>query len=282
MAESKPGMKLLVVAVIMLAATAAAQKKDFRYTVAPGATVSIINESGAVSVRPSTGRQVIVSANPHSNKVEIDQSQSGNRVELRSHLLQRADPNEAAVDYDVQVPPDTNLIIRGVGGSLRAERLQGDLSLEGDGAQVEVRDVSGGHVRVRTMSGPVTLTNVRNAYVEITSVGGNVTLNNVSGPRVGVNTTTGAIRYEGDFGAGGDYSLSNHSGNIDVTLPASASVDITARSVTGAVENDFPLQPKSHPAFAGDSGKTFSGMANAGQSSVKLRSFSGKIKVKKH
>ena len=85
----------------------------------------------------------------------------------------------------------------------------------------------------------------------------------------------------GDCSGGGDYSLSTHSGNIDVTLPPSASVDITARSITGAVEDGFQLQSDSHPTMPITAGKSFAGHANSGAASLHLRSFSGKITVKK-
>jgi DUF4097 and DUF4098 domain-containing protein YvlB len=113
------------------------------------------------------------------------------------------------------------------------------------------------------------------------SVGGNVSMSNVTGRKVNVNTTTGNISYDGDFGSNGDYSLMNHSGNIDVVLPASASVDINARSLNGTAEDDFPLQQKTHASFAAVPGKSFSGTSKSGSSSVQLRSFSGTIRVKR-
>jgi DUF4097 and DUF4098 domain-containing protein YvlB len=56
-------------------------------------------------------------------------------------------------------------------------------------------------VRVRTASGPITLSNIHNGHIEATSVGGQVTLKQVSGAVVTVNTTAGAINYAGDFSA---------------------------------------------------------------------------------
>jgi hypothetical protein len=58
-------------------------------------------------------------------------------------------------------------------------------------------------------------------------------------------------------------------------------VDLSARSTTGAVENDFPLQEKSHNSFVPKQGRSFAGTSNSGSSSVELQSFSGKIRVKK-
>jgi len=98
---------------------------------------------------------------------------------------------------------------------------------------------------------------------------------------VTASTTSGKIVYRGDFSGGGDYAFTNHSGDIEVTLPAEASVDISAVSVSGAVDNDFPFQPTAHAPFPITQGKSLVGTSNSGSSSVRLRSFSGKIRVKK-
>jgi DUF4097 and DUF4098 domain-containing protein YvlB len=131
------------------------------------------------------------------------------------------------------------------------------------------------------MTGLVTLNNVTLSRVEIQSGGGAVTLTRVTGQRVSVGTTSGNIEYHGDCSGGGDYLLTTHSGAIDVTLPQTASVDLTARSTKGSVENDFPLEEKSHNSFVPHEGRSFAGTSNSGSSSVELQSFSGKIRVKK-
>ena len=272
---------LVAVGLLTVAAFAADNRKQCRYTVGPGASVTVTNEAGPVEIKGAPGRQVTIVAVPHSDKVQVDCGQTGNRIQATSHLLQRTEGADAQVEYQVLVPQDASVTVRASGGPITAEKLRGDLTLEGDAAQVDVHDVSHAHVRVRTISGPVSLANISNGHIEITSLSGSVQLDAVSGPRVSVNTAKGAIRYNGDFGEGGEYMLVNHSGNIDVTLPASASVDLSARSISGSVENDFPLQAKSHPTFPISQGRSFAGTSNAGASSVQLRSFSGKIRVKK-
>ena len=215
MSTTSRSAALGMLAAISLAITiaSAADKKEFRYTVKHGASITVINEYGSVRLRASGVNQVVVSATPSS-------------------------------------------------------------------PQVEVRD-SNGHVRVRTVGGPIRLSNLKDGFVEATSVGGSVDLDHVAGRVVSVDTTSGAIAYAGDFGGAGQYSLTSHSGSIDVSLAARASVDLTARSVTGTVENDFPLQAPVHPLMAQNQGKWFAGTSNTGASAVRLRTFSGKIRVKK-
>jgi DUF4097 and DUF4098 domain-containing protein YvlB len=165
-------------------------------------------------------------------------------------------------------------------GPLHAEKLHGDVILEGSTANVDVRDVSEGHVHVKTLDGPVTLTNVTDGHVEITSVHGDVALNSVTGPLVQVNSNSGKIQYFGDFGGGGEYILTSHSGDIEATASSFASIEITARSETGQVKNDFPLEPRQSSIVA-RAGSAFAGTVGKAASSVKLFSFSGKIHLKR-
>jgi hypothetical protein len=229
--------QLVSVVVLATAICASAEvRKEFRFTVSPGAVISITNQYGPISVKPGASSQVVVVAVLHSEQVEID--------------------------------------------VLRAEGLHGDVTLEGSQASVEVRDISDAHVHVRTLNGSVALTNIRNGHVEVTSVTGDVVLNSVNGPLVQVNSTSGKIHYEGDFGNSGEYMLTSHSGDIEASAPNDASIDVTARSVRGKVENDFLLEPK-HTPFVVRAGSAFAGTMNKAASSVRLFSFSGKIHLKK-
>jgi len=226
---------------------------------------------------------VVVDALMHSDKVEVDNTQSGNHIDVISHLFAGADADSGRVDYEVFVPADASVTLHSSTGPLHAEKLHGDVTLEGAGAAVDVRDISDAHVHVRTLNGPVTLTNVQGGHVEIDSLSGDVTLDRVTGPLVQVISTSGKINYTGDFGSGGEYRLTSHSGDIEATVPEYTSADVTARSVKGEVRDDIPLQPKQHTSFIIKEGSDFVGtMGRAAVSStVVLRSFSGKIHLRK-
>jgi DUF4097 and DUF4098 domain-containing protein YvlB len=275
---------IVAVMTVLMAGTLLAQtKKEFHFTVAARSGVSVLNPYGSITVKPSSGNTVLVSAFLHSDKVEIDNNQSGNRVDITSHLLPGADAESGRVDYEIQVPADASITLHSSTGTLRAEKLHGDVNLEGPGASVEVRDISGAHVHVKTMNGPVTLDNIQNGHVEVDSLSGVVTLNEVNGALVQVVSTSGKINYIGDFGNSGEYRLTSHSGDIDATIPEWTSADVSARSVRGEVHDDIPLQPKTHTYFALDKGRAFAGTMGrvAVSSTVVLRTFSGKIHLRK-
>jgi len=282
MQRSLYATELIVVILISLATLVVAEtKKEYRFAVGPKAKVSIVNQFGAVSVKPSTGNYVLVNATIYSDRVEVDHTQSGSRVDVQSHLLSGATPDNSRVDYEVLVPADASIDMESTTGPLHAERLHGDVEAEGANATIDVRDITGSHVHVKTMAGPITLTNIRDGHVEIDSVSGDVTLTSVTGPLVRVSSTSGKIQYDGDFGYAGEYRFNSHSGNIDATIPEDASVDVKAQSVRGQVQSDLRLQPKVHTSFLVKEGSSFAGTINKAASSVWLRTFSGKIHLKK-
>ena len=272
-----------VLAGTMMSGTLLAQThKELRFNVGPRAGVSVNNPYGSVSVRPSTGNLVVINA-VISDRVEIENALLGNRVEIESHLLPGADAQSGRVDYEILAPADASITLHSSSGTLHAEKLHGDVSLEGAAATVDVRDITSAHVHVKTLNGPVTLTNVQDGHVEVDSLSGNVTLRSVNGPLVQVVSTSGGISYIGDFGDHGDYRFTSHSGDIEAVVPDSTSADVTARSVRGEVHDDIPLQPKQHNYFVLKEGVALMGtMGRAAVSStVVLRSFNGKIHLRK-
>ena len=266
----------LVVLISLLALPAAAQeKKEFTYNVGPSAVVSITNNYGPITVRPSGSRQVMIETVSHSDAVSLVNEQHGDRIEFRSVSSR---PGSDLVDYTVLVPVDAFVSLRSSDGTLRAQGLRGDVILEAAAASVEVTDISDAHLHVKTLSGPITLTDIRNSHLDIHSVSGNVTIRNVTGPSVEVNSGSGRISYQGDPGSTGEYLLSSHSGDLDVSIPASALVDIKARSIAGLADPEFPIA-KGYSAPGPGNLLLKPGMVTG--SRFELRSFRGKIHLKR-
>src|ERR1041385_2025312 len=120
------------------AAFAAGGRKEFKYTVASGANVTLVNQFGDITVRPSNTNQLIIAGTTHSDKVEIDSDQNGNRIEARSHFLQKADDKEGRVDYEVSLPAGMNLSVQAATGVIEASRVSGELTLKADSASINV------------------------------------------------------------------------------------------------------------------------------------------------
>ena len=119
--------QLVSMVILATAICASAEvRKEFRFTVGPRSVISITNQYGPISVKPGAGTQVIVTAVLHSDQVEVDHTQSGNRVDILTHLLSQTDADTGRVDYEVSVPADASVTMRSSTGLLHAEGLHGD------------------------------------------------------------------------------------------------------------------------------------------------------------
>jgi DUF4097 and DUF4098 domain-containing protein YvlB len=261
-------------------------RKEFRFDAPSGGVFTLTNSAGSVSLKAGSGRQLIVGYTTQSNKVEVDQSSTADhhRIEITTHALPDQKPNddESRVDFDISIPTGISITINTATATITAENLSGgDISLSSDTGQIIAHDLVKSNLQVHTVTGAVTLSNINAGPVEVVSSAGAVELTKVNGPKVKIGTGSGNITYNGDCSGMGTYVFTTHSGTINMGLPQTASVDITARSVSGDVQNDFPLSPKSHTSFTPQTGRSFAGTSNSGASSVQLQSFSGKIRVKK-
>ena len=267
------------------AAWAADNHKQVKLNVAGNGIVNVVNAFGSVTVKPGAARQVVVNYTTNSDKIEVDSNGTpdGRRVEIRTHVIsaQKPTPEESRVDYELLVPAGISIVINTATAPITVDDLSGDITLSSDTGQITVRGVNDSFVHVHSLTAPVVMTNLSGIHAEIMSSGGAIQLTNVTGPKIKASSTSGNISYEGDCSGGGAYSLITHSSAINVTLPETASVDLSAQSVSGTVQNDFPLTAREHNTFVPSPGRSFAGTSHSGSSSMELQSFSGRIRVKK-
>ena len=101
--HSRLSTLVAVVFPILSLLVSAQDKKEFSYTVGPHAVISITNNYGPITIKPSRNRQVVITTVSYSEAVSFENEQHGNRIELRSIF-----PHEGSglVAYTVTVPGD--------------------------------------------------------------------------------------------------------------------------------------------------------------------------------
>ena len=253
----------------------AQQTLNSSYKVVPKTIVSVTNEYGPITVKPSSNGQVVVQAVSQSQAVTFDHEQHGNHLDLRARSQAQGDN---LAEYTVAVPKDSWVVLKSSGGALRAEQVAGDAVLESTTGTVEVTAMNQGHLHVTTLSGTIHLTNIRDSHLDIHSISGDVNMRDVSGSLVEVHTGGGRISYAGDPGRAGEYLLSSHAGDLDVSVPWSADVQI--RSSPGKGQTD-----KESPPTANSFQQKGSAILKPGINSISrfvLQSLRGTVQVKRH
>src|SRR5262245_30914289 len=174
---------------------------------------------------------------------------AGFSIEARKHEVSISTGFARSRNFEIQVPARTNLNLSSFGGPILVEGVEGEIEVTSNG-------------------GPVTLTNVAGAVVA-TSHGGPVTAR--------------LVRVSSDK----PMSFTSFGGNVDVTLPALVRANVKLRSLQGEVYTDFDLQQKAGGAttrkdggFQFD-GNTIVGTLNGGGPEIELRTFSGRVLLRK-
>jgi hypothetical protein len=276
---------LLVFSGTLLAAEGNRFEKSFE--AAPNPRITVTNMTGQILVRGWDKAQVHVAYTVISPHVEVDYevippNQPADKIHFATHLL---DPlvsgKDQTADYSFDVPMGTNLEIRNPQGSVRIEKFQGDdTSVESVGGAIFVSDFTG-HLFVRSIGGNIQVIRA-SGRVEAYSITGDLHFVSPTTSKLRGSTTSGRILFEGDFPDGGDYSLSEYSGDMEIFCPPSASFELFAKTVRGKLENEMPMTIRHQPATPERSRNSLFGTHLTGKATVNLQSFSGTIRIREH
>jgi Toastrack DUF4097 len=273
---------LLIPAGLLMAAGPGQTEKSIATTASP--RVSISNLAGKVMVKGWDRLQVHVVYTVVSPKVVVDTEQipmhgPAQKVHFTTYLVDRSGAEQSpAVDYVVQVPTGASLEIHDPQGSVNVESVKGDASIDSLGGNISVAD-SSGHLSVRSVGGDIEVIRP-SGRVEAYSINGSIHFVNPTSERLRGTTTSGAILYEGDFESGGDYVLSDYSGNITVACPSNASFELDAKTVRGKLDNQFPIISRGPSQSLFPSANSIFGTQGSGQATLEVTSFSGTIHIR--
>lgn len=205
-----------------------------------------------------------------------DGAASANRLELRVPRRARVWIKTGSADIECE-SVSGGLDLNIVGGSVKVNGKPRELIVESmDGSITVVGDVAYG--RLKTATGDITMSGYGDD-LSFTTVSGSITMTNrVNGlERARFESVTGPIRFSGQVAAGGDLRFDTHSGSIDLRLPAKASLEIDAQTMTGSIENTW----NAGRPIAGREGRGMElGTANGGSGGrLQIRSFKGNVRV---
>ena len=273
---------ILLPAALMWAAGEGRVEKTFDTTREP--RISVNNLRGHILVRGWDKAAVHVVYTPASPRVEVDaeflpNTGPADKVHFATHLLDTSLPsNEQSVDYTLDVPSGASLEIRNPQGKIRVEGMQADASVQSVSGDISVRDFSG-HLAVRTVAGDIEIIKAA-GNVEADSITGNLHFVSPTATRLHGSTTSGRVLYEGDFTDHGNYILSAYSGDLEIVCPASASYELTAKTLKGKVINTMPMTHRRESASPRGTSNSLLGTHNTGKATLELTSFSGTIRIR--
>jgi hypothetical protein len=176
------------------------------------------------------------------------------------------------VDYDVQVPRETELTVAGVNGEVTIRELSGDVSVEVVNGEIAISDVSG-RVSAKAVNGDIAISQVT-GDISAEIVNGNVELEGVSGNVAGraVNGRLD-VTLAGDRLAGDGITLVTVNGPVKLRIPEGYSARLELETVSGGMDVDFPI------TISGRLGTRISTTLGGGGPAVRVETTAGAIRV---
>jgi DUF4097 and DUF4098 domain-containing protein YvlB len=275
-------------AAAMLVALAPQRQTDTTFAVPAGASLSVNNFGGGITVHGWSENRVKVHAET-GRRGRIEVSMAGNTVIIKTGSREGA---PSVIDLDVTVPQAMALTlggtyadinVDGVQGAISAETVNGEINVRGGKGNITLHSIQGGvtladasgRVEVNTVNENVELTNV-SGEIKVETTNGELMLTGITSSSVDAGTINGDVLYEGTVTDGGSYSFGSHNGDITVSIPERANVTITAATANGDIDSSFPLPMTS---TAGKHRKTFK--IGSGSARMELESFQGDIEMRR-
>jgi len=274
---------LLIPAGLLMAQGPGQKEKSIATTARPRVTIS--NMAGKVTVEGWDRQQVhlayrVMTPKVAVNTVQLPSNGPVDKVHFTTYFVDRNSSSQSpVVDYVLEVPTGASLEIHNPQGTVKIGSIKGDTSVDSLGGNISVSD-AGGPLSIRSVGGNIEVIRP-SGRVEAYSINGDLHFLDPTSLRVHGTTTSGKIIYDGNFASGGDYVLSDYSGDITVLCPSSASFELDAKTVRGKLDNEFPLVRRGPTQSFVPPGNSIFGTQGSGQATVELTSFSGTIHIRR-
>src|SRR6059036_2233796 len=243
----------LAAAMLVALGGASQRQTDTTFAVPAGASLSVNNFGGGITVHGWSENRVKVRGET-GRRGRIEVSLVGSTVVIKTGSREGA---PSVIDLDITVPQSMALTLGGTYADITVDGVQGAISAETVNGEVNVRGGKGiitlhsiqGSVTLADASGRIEVNSVNEAIelshvtgeIKVETTNGDVTLTGIQSSSVDAGTINGDVVYEGTVTDGGSYSFGSHNGDISVSIPERANVTITVATANGDIDASFPL-----------------------------------------
>jgi DUF4097 and DUF4098 domain-containing protein YvlB len=219
-----------------------------RMNVDEAPSLVVDNSSGNITVVGGAAGEIIVSAHKKAyadsqkkadadlQALDIQITQQGNAVTVRvpqsPTVICMGFCRPDTVDFTITVPEGTKVEARTASGNVSTSGIGGEAHLFSAYGDIRADQLEG-TLEAKTSSGKVDVQNVSGGNVDLRSDYGNVTLSQADVEQVHVSTQSGEIRLT-DVTASGDMTLDDSYGNI--TFKSGGAATLTVDASSGAIK----------------------------------------------
>jgi Toastrack DUF4097 len=196
-------------------------------------------------------------------------NQDGNHIQI-SPLKDPGLARHISIDYQVTVPPHTQLTSKSGSGDLTVRGILGPVNGTTGSGDLKFRDIRG-DIHLKTGSGDGDFGDISGGQLVVESGSGDMQFHDVRAA-LHIQTGSGDIKAQGE--PTGQWILSTGSGDVTLNLPQNGGFDLEASTSSGDIDTNLPITVTGRAG-----GKLLTGQVRGGGHLVRLRTGSGDIRI---
>src|SRR5881394_3608189 len=238
---------------------------DRHYNVSGPIRLELTNASGDVDITGSADGKVHVRGEVRASgfgfenpQTRLDDTLANPPIEQRGDTIrigkEMSRVRNISIAYTIQVPRDTEVsstlasgaqTIRGVRGPVKVQAASGVIRVEKIERDTQLTTLSvtvsnaRGDVRVNAISGMISVSNP-GGRIEADTASGEVEIHGAA-KDVKAHAASGRVFVQGNPGADNYWELRTVSGAVQLGVPASANLHLSAEAVSGEIRTDIPI-----------------------------------------
>lgn len=264
-------------------------REEKRFPVSGVAEVSVSTFDGPIEIRSWDRSEVLVEIEKRAGdeaalkSIEVRAEQQGNRVHVEAVRPSGRDtfvgigfhisPQARLI---VSVPKETTIEARSSDGSIRAEHLQGRVTLRTADGSVRAVAIKG-ELDVETGDGSITIDDADGTARLTTGDGGITSSGRFDALRVKSGDGSVTIRADRGSEARADWSVTTDDGSVALYLPEGFNGEIDARTGDGTVRSEFEVQGAERDEARR---RTLRGRIGSGGNVLRIRTGDGSISLR--
>jgi len=167
--------------------------------------------------------------------------------------------NEVEVNLEIRVP---------TGASLEIEGVTATFVVEGVNGTIEIESVTGDI----TYSGDATM-------LDLSNVTGSITASATGVMEADLESVNGHMSFTGDVSAGGELSMENVNGSIELNVPANISATFDVETMMGEIDNEFGQKPQRESRWIPSQELSFTN--GSGAAEIMIETLQGSVHIRK-
>jgi DUF4097 and DUF4098 domain-containing protein YvlB len=228
--------------------------------------IDLNSDFGAISLRNASGNHITLDSN--SGRITLEDVRATGDINTRTDFGDATFENGSGDSLTIETNSGRVSLVK--------IRISNEIKVQDDFGEIELEQASASSYDLNTNSGSITVDGAKGKLKAHTDFGG-IKIANAQSVTLDLKTNSGTVEFSGSLGDG-PHVVDSDFGEIDLTLPADAKLDVDLRTDFGTIQSDLPITVTLNGSSSSD-GDQVVGSINGGGNKFTAQTSSGSVTI---